>query len=107
MLGANGAGKSSLARAISGLVTPCGGQVTFAGQNISRRSPHRIRRGGLVHLPEGRGVFRSLTVMDNLRMAAAVQEGRKARKQSVDLALEIFPSLAERRSQTSRPALRR
>ncbi len=99
VLGANGAGKSSLARAISGLVRPSGGQVTFDGRDISTRPPHRIRRGGLVHLPEGRGVFRSLTVMDNLRMAAAVQQGRKARKESVDLALEIFPSLAERRGQ--------
>ncbi len=99
ILGANGAGKSSLARAISGLVRPSGGQVTFDGRDISTRAPHRIRRGGLVHLPEGRGVFRSLTVMDNLRMAAAVQPGRKARKESVDLALEIFPSLAERRHQ--------
>jgi branched-chain amino acid transport system ATP-binding protein len=99
VLGANGAGKSSLARAISGLVPPCGGKVTFGGQNIGARAPHRIRRGGMVHLPEGRGVFRGLTVMDNLRMAAAVQNGRKARNESVNLALEIFPSLAERRHQ--------
>jgi branched-chain amino acid transport system ATP-binding protein len=101
VLGANGAGKSSLARAISGLVSPCGGRVAFAGKDIAESSPHRIRRGGLVHLPEGRGVFRSLSVMDNLRMAAAVQEGRGARRDSVNLALEIFPGLAARRTQTA------
>jgi branched-chain amino acid transport system ATP-binding protein len=99
VLGANGAGKSSLARAISGLVPPCGGQVTFAGHVTGTESAHRIRRKGLVHLPEGRGVFRGLSVIDNLRMAAAVQEGRRARRDSVDLALQIFPSLAARRNQ--------
>ena len=101
ILGANGAGKSSLARAISGLVTPFAGQIALAGQDISSRSPERIRKLGLVHLPEGRGVFRGLTVMDNLKMAAATQDTRKARRESVDLALEIFPGLAARRTQTA------
>jgi ABC-type branched-subunit amino acid transport system ATPase component len=101
VLGANGAGKSSLARAISGLVPSSGGQVNFAGRNITRKSPHRIRRMGIVHLPEGRGVFRGLNVIDNLRMSAATLDGRRARKQSVELALEIFPGLASRRSQTA------
>lgn len=101
ILGANGAGKSSLARAISGLVPPSGGRVEFAGRNVTKRSPHRIRRLGLVHLPEGRGVFRGLSVMDNLRMAAGTLDGRRARRESVELALEIFPGLASRRGQTA------
>jgi branched-chain amino acid transport system ATP-binding protein len=99
VLGANGAGKSSLARAISGLVPPCAGRVSFAGHDIGNHPPHRIRRAGLVHLPEGRGVFRGLSVLDNLRMAAAVQDGRRARRDSVELALEIFPGLSARRGQ--------
>lgn len=99
ILGPNGAGKSSLARAISGLVPACGGRVAFAGRDVTRWAPHRIRRAGLVYLPEGRGVFRSLSVVDNLRMATAGMEGRQARKKGVELALEIFPLLAARRRQ--------
>jgi branched-chain amino acid transport system ATP-binding protein len=101
VLGANGAGKSSLARAISGLVPSSGGRVELAGRDITKRSPHRIRRMGLVHLPEGRGVFRGLSVMDNLRMAAGTMESRRARRDAVELALEIFPGLASRRGQTA------
>jgi branched-chain amino acid transport system ATP-binding protein len=98
VLGANGAGKSSLARAVSGLVPPSGGRIVFAGAEIGGWSADRVRRAGLVHLPESRGVFRSLTVMENLRMAAAL-EGRRARREAVERALEMFPALAARRRQ--------
>jgi ABC-type branched-subunit amino acid transport system ATPase component len=98
VLGANGAGKSSLARAVSGLVRPSGGRIVLAGDEIGVWTPDRIRRAGLVYLPESRGVFRSLTVMENLRMAAAL-EGRRARREAVDRALEMFPALAARRRQ--------
>jgi branched-chain amino acid transport system ATP-binding protein len=98
VLGANGAGKSSLARAVSGLVRPAGGTVVFDGHDVSATPAHKIRRLGIVHLPEGRGVFRSLTVTENLRMAAATIEGRQARKEGVERSLEIFPLLGERRS---------
>jgi branched-chain amino acid transport system ATP-binding protein len=99
VLGANGAGKSSLARAVSGLVPPAGGRVEFAGSDIGRWPAHRIRQAGLVHIPEGRGVFRNLTVLDNLRMAVAAVEGRQARREAIDRAMEIFPVLADRRRQ--------
>jgi ABC-type branched-subunit amino acid transport system ATPase component len=101
VLGANGAGKSSLARAISGLVKPAAGTITFNGHPITGHSPNRIRRDGMIHLPEGRGVFRGLSVIDNLRMAARVETSRKARRDAVELALEIFPGLADRRTQTA------
>ncbi|MGO8861840.1 MAG: ATP-binding cassette domain-containing protein [Acidimicrobiales bacterium] len=97
VLGANGAGKSSLARALCGLVRPSGGRVVFDGQEIGSWAAHRIRRSGLVYLPEGRGVFPDLTVIENLRMAAAVLGGRQARRDGVARALEIFPKLADRR----------
>jgi ABC-type branched-subunit amino acid transport system ATPase component len=99
VLGANGAGKSTLARALSGLVPISAGKVVFDGEKIDGWPAYRIRRAGLLHLPEGRGVFRGLTVIDNLRMAAATLEGRPARRQGVELALEIFPTLAARRNQ--------
>jgi branched-chain amino acid transport system ATP-binding protein len=101
ILGSNGAGKSSLARAVSGLVPAHSGLVSFGGEDITGWSPDRIRRAGLLHLPEGRGVFRSLTVLDNIKMAAASVPGRKARKDAVALAFDTFPALASRRRQTA------
>jgi ABC-type branched-subunit amino acid transport system ATPase component len=102
ILGANGAGKSSLARAVSGLVPPAGGRITFAGMETDSWPPYRIRRAGLVLLPESRGVFRNLSVIDNLRMAANTIERRQDRQKGVELALEIFPALAARRHQKAR-----
>jgi branched-chain amino acid transport system ATP-binding protein len=99
VLGANGAGKSSMARAISGLAPPCEGRVVLAGQDIGTWPAHQIRRAGIVYLPEERGIFRGLTVMDNLRMAATALDGRKARREAVKQALDIFPNLADRSRQ--------
>lgn len=99
VLGPNGAGKSSLARALSGLVAPSSGTVRLDGQRIEGWAPHRIRRAGVIHLPEGRGVFRGLSVLDNLRMAARVVPGRAQRRDAVERALDTFPALADRRRQ--------
>ena len=99
VLGPNGAGKSSLARAVSGLVRPHAGRVLVDGQDVSAAPAFGIRRGGVVHLPEGRGVFRSLSVIDNLKMAVANVGGRQARRDAVEQALETFPALASRRRQ--------
>jgi branched-chain amino acid transport system ATP-binding protein len=99
VLGPNGAGKSSLARAISGLVRPSAGRILLGGHDIAAWPSYRIRRAGVVHLPESRGVFRGLTVTENLRMAAGCLSGRARRKEAVDRALEIFPALAARRRQ--------
>jgi branched-chain amino acid transport system ATP-binding protein len=101
VLGPNGAGKSSLARAVSGLVRPYSGRVVVDGQDVSSASAFTIRRAGVVHLPEGRGVFRSLSVIDNLKMAVASVEGRQARRDSLELALATFPVLASRRRQVA------
>jgi branched-chain amino acid transport system ATP-binding protein len=96
VLGPNGAGKSTLARAVSGLVPAQAGTVRLDGVNITPRPAHHIRRSGLVYLPEGRGIFPALTVVENLRMAAALMP-RDARKPAIEHGLEVFPNLAARR----------
>ena len=99
VLGANGAGKSTLARAVSGLVRPSGGRVRFDGHDITGMAPHEIRRLGLVHVPEGRGVFPGLTVQENLRMAVRRVGTPAERRTAIDHAFTLFPRLAERRTQ--------
>jgi branched-chain amino acid transport system ATP-binding protein len=96
VLGSNGAGKSTLARTVSGLVPAAGGTIAFEGKDITRRAPHRVRRDGLIYLPEGRGIFPALTVTENIRMAADLLP-RAQRRRAIDNAMEIFPNLASRR----------
>src|SRR5580692_5789071 len=98
VLGANGAGKSTLARAVSGLVPPTAGRVVFDGQDITGKPANRIRKLGLTYIPEGRGIFPGLTVVDNLRMAVG-QEKRQERAAAIDRAIERFPVLGQRRTQ--------
>jgi branched-chain amino acid transport system ATP-binding protein len=100
LLGANGAGKSSVARAVSGLVRAQSGRIRFDGEDITGTSADRIRRLGVAYLPEGRGIFRSLTVDENLRVA--LQGVPKAeRPAAFERAIELFPVLGERRRQTA------
>ena len=96
ILGANGAGKTTTLRAISGTVKTTG-EVFFDGQKVFRRTPESMARQGVAHVPEGRGTFSSLSVLDNLRLGAWVQRGFSAR----DLAhvFEFFPRLYDRREQ--------
>ena len=98
VLGTNGAGKSTLARAISGLVPATAGRVFFNGQEITGAPAHRIRKLGLTYIPEGRGIFPGLSVVDNLRMAVA-QEKRGERAAAIDRAIDLFPVLGQRRTQ--------
>jgi len=99
VLGPNGAGKSTLARVLSGLVRASSGTLEFAGRDVTEASATAIRRAGLVHLPEGRGVFRTLSVQENLRMATVLHRGE--REQALQRVFEIFPVLADRRRQTA------
>ena len=99
VLGANGAGKSTLARTVSGLVPAFGGKVVFGGEDITKWNPHRIRRAGLVHIPEGRGIFPGLSVAENLRMAVRRVGTGDQRKAAIANAYEMFPVLADRRGQ--------
>ena len=99
VLGANGAGKSSLASAIAGVLRPRAGRVVFDGRDITGRSPHRVSRLGVAYVPESRGVFPHLSVADNLRVQLRYAVPRSQRKDAIARALETFPVLAERRSQ--------
>jgi branched-chain amino acid transport system ATP-binding protein len=96
ILGANGAGKTTTLRAISGTVKTSG-DVFFDGHRLFRRTPEAMARRGIAHVPEGRGTFATLSVLDNLRLGAWVQKGTSQR----DLAhvFEFFPRLFERRDQ--------
>jgi branched-chain amino acid transport system ATP-binding protein len=98
VLGANGAGKSTLARVVSGLVRPTSGRVFFEGRDVTGLPAHRIRRLGLTYIPEGRGIFPGLSVVENLRMAVA-QERRPDRPAAIERAIAHFPVLGERKNQ--------
>ena len=97
VLGSNGAGKSTLARVLSGLVPAAGGKVYFDGHDITKWSSNKIRRAGLIHLPEGRGVFPGLTVLENLRMGLVTEKGSK--DAALERAFTLFPVLSQRRKQ--------
>jgi branched-chain amino acid transport system ATP-binding protein len=99
LLGANGAGKSTTLRTISGLLRSTSGAITFAGRNIASLPPYKITELGIAHVPEGRQVFPELTVQENLEIGAYVPAAKAERKRSLELVLGIFPVLAARRKQ--------
>ena len=99
LLGANGAGKSTTLRAISGLVKLTAGSVTFLGQDLAALPPHRITELGIAHVPEGRQVFPEMTVNENLEIGSYVPRARAERARSLEFVYGIFPRLAERRKQ--------
>ena len=95
LVGPNGAGKTTLLKAVSGLLPLRSGRVLLDGKDISKLEHYRRSRLGLCHIPEGRGIYRSLTVRENLRM----QVPRKQEADAIEQAVEIFPVLGERLSQ--------
>jgi branched-chain amino acid transport system ATP-binding protein len=99
LLGANGAGKSTTLRAISGLVRLTAGTITFMGRDLASLRPHKIPELGIAHVPEGRQVFPEMTVQENLEIGAYVPKAREERSRSLDLVFSIFPRLAERQRQ--------
>ncbi len=102
LIGANGAGKTSLLRTISGLVTPVRGSITFEDRPIHHQPPHEIVGLGIVLVPEGKGLFTSLSVEDNLKVGSYLPQVRRDRLRNMDRVYEMFPRLKERRSQLSR-----
>ena len=99
ILGANGAGKSSIIRAIMGLVKPRGGTVAFAGQALHKLLPHKVNECGIAWVPEGRQVFSTLTVQENLLMGAfGLRDGQAAHARQEEI-MDMFPPLRDRRAQ--------
>jgi len=102
LLGLNGAGKTTTLRAISGMIPVLGGRVSFGGEDVTGQPAERIARRGLIHVPEGRGIFPNLRVDESLRLAAALAklDGAEA-SQRVASAYETFPSLERRQGQAA------
>jgi branched-chain amino acid transport system ATP-binding protein len=101
LIGANGAGKSTTLRAISGLIKARGGKVRYDGEDITNLPPHAIVARGLCHVPEGRMVFANLTVEENLRMGAYLRKDKPGVAADMEFGYEMFPRLRERRHQAA------
>ena len=99
LLGSNGAGKSTTLRTISGLIKPTSGKVTFCGEDITNLPPHEIVKRGLVHLPEGRHIFKDLSVTENLELGSYMLKDNKERKRRIQKVFDRFPILAQRSKQ--------
>jgi branched-chain amino acid transport system ATP-binding protein len=101
LVGPNGAGKTTVARVASGLVAPTEGTVTVLGQDLTGKRPHVFARFGIAHAPEGRSVFASLSVEENLTLTFRRKFGRAQTPGALDRAYELFPRLGERRKQAA------
>jgi branched-chain amino acid transport system ATP-binding protein len=99
LLGSNGSGKTTVARVCSGLITPTRGKVLFEGIDVTGWRPFKFAQLGVVHAPEGRSVFASLTVSENLELTFRRTRGRSGVKGGLDEAYGLFPRLGERRTQ--------
>lgn len=96
LLGANGAGKSTTLKSISGMVKPSAGVIEFQGRPITGLTPNQIVQLGIAQVPEGRKIFKDLTVHENLRMGAYARRDNAAVAKDFDFVLQLFPRLAER-----------
>lgn len=101
LIGANGAGKSTTLRTISGLLKPKTGSITFLGQNIAGVRAHEIVKKGISQVPEGRRVFAEMTVMENLDLGAFVRKDKAGIQQDLKHVFELFPRLEERKNQSA------
>ncbi|MBR1770423.1 MAG: ABC transporter ATP-binding protein [Lachnospiraceae bacterium] len=99
LIGANGAGKTTILHTISGLLTPKSGSVMFDGKDITRIPGHKIVSMGMAHVPEGRRVFAQLSVLQNLKMGAYTRRDKEEVQQTLETVFERFPRLKERQNQ--------
>jgi branched-chain amino acid transport system ATP-binding protein len=99
LIGGNGAGKTTTLRSISGLLHPKEGSVRLMGKDITRMAPNQVHKEGLGLVPEGRGIFPRLTVLENLEMGAYIEKDRSAIEERIEHAFTLFPRLRERSSQ--------
>jgi branched-chain amino acid transport system ATP-binding protein len=96
IVGANGAGKSTILRNISRLVRPASGTLTFGGSDLRRLKSHQVVEQGIVHVPEGRHIFPEMTVLENLRMGSFLEANRRTRTANLERVFTLFPRLEER-----------
>ena len=101
LIGANGAGKTTTLHTITGLLAPKSGTITLDGKDLVKTPAHKIVGMGLAHVPEGRRVFASLSVYDNLKMGAYTRKDKKEIQNSLDMVFDAFPRLKERRNQVA------
>lgn len=99
LIGANGAGKSTTLRAISGIVKATGGNILYQGNDIANKPPHEIVKSGISHVPEGRLIFPQLTVKENLDMGAYLRNDKTEIKRDLEFVFVLFPRLRERLKQ--------
>ena len=99
LIGANGAGKSTILKTLSGLIHPSEGEIVYLGENIASTSAKKIVEKGLVQVPEGRHVFPGLTVKENLELGAFLRKDKEAIQKDMDAVFERFPILKERKDQ--------
>lgn len=101
LLGANGAGKSTTLRTISGLNRATSGSIRFLGENITKKPAHDIVKMGLIHVPEGRKIFKGMTILENLELGSFTLDDEDERKNRLNYVFEIFPVLEERKNRDS------
>jgi branched-chain amino acid transport system ATP-binding protein len=101
LLGANGAGKSTTLRAISGLIKTSSGNIRYRGEDITNMAAHDIVKMGLIHVPEGRKIFKGMTISENLDLGSFTLKDDAERKRRMDHVYEIFPVLYDRRNRDS------
>ena len=99
LIGANGAGKTTILHTITGLIAPKGGQVVFEGKDITKTPAHKIVELGMAHVPEGRRVFAQLSVYQNLKMGAYTRSDKNEIEESLEMVYKRFPRLEERKNQ--------
>ncbi len=99
LLGANGAGKSSTLKAISGMIKLAGGTIEYNGQSLVGKTPNQIVKLGVAQVPEGRRIFKDLSVVENLRMGSYIRRDKAGIDRDIDMVFELFPALQDRRRQ--------
>ncbi|HEX7004566.1 MAG TPA: ABC transporter ATP-binding protein [Trueperaceae bacterium] len=101
LVGGNGSGKSTILRAVSGMIAPWAGEIVFDGQQVNGRKPHQMAELGLAHVPMGRQLFPDMSVEENLKLGAFLPSARERREENLRRVYDLFPDLAGKRRQAA------